>query len=60
LGSDWLSGGMGGDYTSWRRPIKAKSPNLTRPQLEVEHCRAWFREWTLFAGLFAAIYHFLV
>jgi hypothetical protein len=55
LESDSLTGGMGGDYTSWRRPIKANSPNSLRPQVEVQHCRAWFREWTVFAGLFAAI-----
>jgi hypothetical protein len=56
FGSDSLTGGMGGDYTSWRRPIKANSRNSTRPQVEVKHCRAWFREWSLFAGVFAAIF----
>src|SRR5436305_7210372 len=44
---------MGGDYTSWRRAFKPYCRNSTRPQVEVKHCRAWFREWRLFAGLFA-------
>src|SRR5437763_9498382 len=54
LGSDSLTGGMGGDYTSWRGAFKANSPNSTRPQAEVQHCRAWFREWRAFAGLFGS------
>jgi hypothetical protein len=35
FGGDSLTGGMGGDYTSWRRPIKAYLGNSTRPQAEV-------------------------
>jgi hypothetical protein len=36
---DSVTGGMGGDYTSWGRAIKAKSPNSVRPLAEVEHYR---------------------
>jgi hypothetical protein len=42
--SDSLTGGMGGDYTSWALPIKVNEGNSTRPQPEVQACRAWFRE----------------
>jgi hypothetical protein len=49
LESDSLTG-TGGDYTSLMRAIKGKMPNLARRQLEVEHCRAWFREMGEFAG----------
>jgi hypothetical protein len=30
-----LTGGMGGDYTSWGRAIKTNSANPTTPQPEV-------------------------
>jgi hypothetical protein len=50
--SDSVTGGMGGDYTSWRRPIKANGPYSTRPQAELEHCRGWFRQYPKFAGGF--------
>jgi hypothetical protein len=43
LGGDSLTGGMGGDYTSWREPIKTNLTNSTEAQAEVEHCRGWFR-----------------
>jgi hypothetical protein len=42
--------GMGGDYTSWARAIKANRPNSAQRKVEVEHCRAWFREIGVFAG----------
>jgi hypothetical protein len=32
FGSDSLTGGMGGDYTSWALPIKVKIANSTLPQ----------------------------
>jgi hypothetical protein len=35
FGGNWLTGGMGGDYTSWCGAIKAKSPNSVKAQLEV-------------------------
>ena len=43
FGNGSLTGGMGGDYTSWTGPIKANDPNFARPQLELEHCRASLR-----------------
>jgi hypothetical protein len=58
--SDSLTGGMGGDYTSCGRPIKAKSPNSTHAQAEVEHCRARLRESTVFAGVFSGIWQQLM
>jgi hypothetical protein len=42
LGSDSLTGGIGGDYTSWKEPIKPNPANSTRPQAEVEHRRGRF------------------
>jgi hypothetical protein len=44
FGGDSLTGGMGGDYTSWAQPIKTNSANSSGPQVEVEHCRGWLRE----------------
>jgi hypothetical protein len=44
FGGDSVTGGMGGDYTSWRESIKAKCRNSGEAQAEVEHCRGWFRE----------------
>jgi hypothetical protein len=41
---DSLTGGMGGDYTSWGGPIKPNIGNSSQAQGEVEVCRAWFGE----------------
>jgi hypothetical protein len=38
------AGGMGGDYTSCARAIKANRRNSGEPLVEVEHCRGWLRE----------------
>jgi hypothetical protein len=40
LENDSVTGGMGGDYTSWGGSIKAKHRNSAQSQLELEHCRA--------------------
>src|ERR1700733_3681311 len=53
LEGDSVTGGMGGDYTSWEGAIKTNKPNSTRPQAELEHCRGWFGELPKFAGGFA-------
>jgi hypothetical protein len=49
-----LTGGMGGDYTSWRRAIKANRRNSPEPHLELQHCRGWLRESSEFAGRLSA------
>jgi hypothetical protein len=43
LEGDSLTGGMGGDYTSWAGAFKQKMANSARPQPELEHCRGRFR-----------------